>query len=43
MILTGAFLADAAAAVDNKLNVQGGVLPDLRSVLTGWPDLCWWC
>ncbi|MCX9004972.1 hypothetical protein NLN86_25655, partial [Citrobacter portucalensis] len=26
MILTGAFLADAAAAVDNKLNVQGGVL-----------------
>lgn len=23
MILTGAFLADAAAAVDNKLNVQG--------------------
>ncbi|BCI92760.1 hypothetical protein [Mycobacterium persicum] len=26
MILTGAFLADAAAVVDNKLNVQGGVL-----------------
>ncbi|SON60004.1 hypothetical protein MSIMFI_01495 [Mycobacterium simulans] len=26
MILTGAFLADAAAAVDNKLNVSGGVL-----------------
>ncbi len=26
------------AAVDNKLNVQGGVLSDLRSVLTGWPD-----
>jgi hypothetical protein len=26
VILTGAFLADAAAAVDNKLNVSGGVL-----------------
>ncbi|QLL10515.1 hypothetical protein [Mycobacterium vicinigordonae] len=26
MILTGAFLADAAAVVDNKLNVSGGVL-----------------
>ena len=26
MILTGAFLAEAAAAVDNKLNVQGGVV-----------------
>ncbi|CAM3002507.1 hypothetical protein BST27_24280 [Mycobacterium intermedium] len=26
MILTGAFLADSAAAVDNKLNVSGGVL-----------------
>lgn len=26
MILTGAFLADQAAAVDNKLNVAGGVL-----------------
>lgn len=26
LILTGAFLADAAAAVDNKLNVSGGVL-----------------
>ncbi|OBJ61771.1 hypothetical protein [Mycobacterium sp. 1423905.2] len=26
MILTGAFLADAAAAVDNKLNVSGGVV-----------------
>jgi hypothetical protein len=26
VILTGAFLAEAAAAVDNKLNVQGGVL-----------------
>ncbi|QUR69308.1 hypothetical protein [Mycobacterium spongiae] len=26
MILTGAFLADAAAAVENKLNVSGGVL-----------------
>lgn len=26
MIVTGAFLAEAAAAVDNKLNVQGGVL-----------------
>lgn len=26
MIITGAFIADAAAAVDNKLNVQGGVL-----------------
>lgn len=26
MILTGAFLADQAAVVDNKLNVSGGVL-----------------
>ncbi len=26
MIVTGAFLAEAAATVDNKLNVQGGVL-----------------
>ncbi len=26
MKLTGAFLAEAAATVDNKLNVQGGVL-----------------
>ena len=26
MILTGAFLADTAAVVDNKLNVSGGVL-----------------
>jgi hypothetical protein len=26
VILTGAFLADAAAVVDNKLNVSGGVL-----------------
>lgn len=26
MILTGAFLADAAAVVDNKLNVSGGVV-----------------
>ena len=26
MILSGAFLAEAAATVDNKLNVQGGVL-----------------
>ena len=26
VIVTGAFLAEAAAAVDNKLNVQGGVL-----------------
>ena len=26
MILTGAFLADAAAVVDSKLNVSGGVL-----------------
>ncbi|BBX75451.1 hypothetical protein H7H78_13985 [Mycobacterium shinjukuense] len=26
MIITGAFLADAAAAVDNKLNVSGGVV-----------------
>ena len=26
MILTGAFLADAATVVDNKLNVSGGVL-----------------
>ena len=26
MIVTGAFLAEAAAAVDNQLNVQGGVL-----------------
>ncbi|WP_156690395.1 hypothetical protein [Mycobacterium sp. Marseille-P9652] len=26
MILTGAFLAEAAATVDNKLNVSGGVL-----------------
>jgi hypothetical protein len=26
MRLSGAFLAEAAAAVDNKLNVQGGVL-----------------
>ena len=26
MILTGAFLAEAASVVDNKLNVSGGVL-----------------
>ena len=26
MIVTGAFLAEAAATVDSKLNVQGGVL-----------------
>ena len=26
MIITGAFLAEAAATVDNKLNLQGGVL-----------------
>ena len=26
VIMTGAFLAEAAATVDNKLNVQGGVL-----------------
>jgi hypothetical protein len=26
VILTGAFLAEAAATVDNKLNVQGGVV-----------------
>src|SRR5271167_3999773 len=26
VIVTGAFLAEAAATVDNKLNVQGGVL-----------------
>jgi hypothetical protein len=26
VILSGAFLAEAAATVDNKLNVQGGVL-----------------
>ncbi|BBX99205.1 hypothetical protein [Mycobacterium lacus] len=26
MIITGAFLAEAAAAVDNKLNVSGGVV-----------------
>jgi hypothetical protein len=26
VIVTGAFLAEAAAAVDNKLNVRGGVL-----------------
>jgi hypothetical protein len=26
VIITGAFLAEAAATVDNKLNVQGGVL-----------------
>ena len=26
MMVTGAFLAEAAATVDNKLNVQGGVL-----------------
>ncbi len=26
MIVTGAFLAEAAATVDNKLNIQGGVL-----------------
>ena|GEM_PF-1061849 len=37
MIITGAFLAEAAATVDNKLNVQGGVLsrytvgPDRRA------------
>ena len=48
MIVGGAFLAEAAATVDNKLNVQGGVLsrfavgPDrsasfLLVVLTG-PD-----
>jgi len=32
--LTGAFLAEAAATVDNKLNVQGGVL----SKFTVGPD-----
>lgn len=26
MIITGAFLAEAAATVDNKLNVSGGIL-----------------
>ena len=37
VIVTGAFLAEAAATVDNKLNVQGGVLsrftvgPDRRA------------
>lgn len=34
MKLTGAFLAEAAATVDNKLNVQGGVL----SKFTVGPD-----
>lgn len=34
MIVTGAFLAEAAATVDNKLNVQGGVL----SKFTVGPD-----
>ncbi|ORW31624.1 hypothetical protein AWB91_15190 [Mycobacterium paraense] len=33
-MLTGAFLAEAAATVDNKLNVQGGVL----SKFTVGPD-----
>ncbi len=39
VILTGAFLAEAAATVDNKLNVSGGVLskytvgPDRRASL----------
>lgn len=30
MIVTGAFLAEAAATVDNKLNVRGGVLDSCR-------------
>ncbi|OBI83416.1 hypothetical protein [Mycobacterium sp. 1245805.9] len=34
MKLTGAFLAEAAATIDNKLNVQGGVL----SKFTVGPD-----
>jgi hypothetical protein len=34
VIVTGAFLAEAAATVDNKLNVQGGVL----SKFTVGPD-----
>src|ERR1700745_787509 len=34
MIVTGAFLAEAASVVDNKLNVMGGVL----SGYVGGPD-----
>lgn len=30
MIITGAFLAEAAAVVDNKLDVRGGVLSSYR-------------
>jgi hypothetical protein len=36
VILSGAFLAEAAATVDNKLNVSGGVL----SKFTVGPDRC---
>ena len=42
-MITGAFLAEAASVVDNKLAVSGGVLSGFRVGRTGWPSLCLWC
>lgn len=42
-MIVGAFLAEAASVVDNKLNVSGGVLYRLRWIRTGRPSFCWWC
>ncbi|EUA12484.1 hypothetical protein I545_5187 [Mycobacterium kansasii 662] len=43
-MIVGAFLAESASAVDNKLNVSGGVL--FRYTLDAgpvWRGFCSWC